>query len=65
MDADGDLIKALTEPMTTDGASAEAEHMYRATVPFKESGRFGFVLRIMPKHPLLVHPTDMGLVVWG
>jgi starch phosphorylase len=65
MDADGDLTKALTEPMTTDGASAEAEHTYRATVPFKESGRFGFVLRIMPKHPLLVHPTDMGLVVWG
>ena len=65
MDADGDLIKALTEPMKTDGASGETEHIYRATVPFKESGRFGFVLRVMPKHPLLVHPTDMGLVVWG
>jgi starch phosphorylase len=65
IDPDGDLIKALTEPMSTDGASAENEHLYRATVPFKESGKFGFVLRILPKHSLLVHPSDMGLVVWG
>ncbi len=65
MDADGDLVKALTEPMTTDGASGEDGHVYRATVPFKESGKFGFLLRIMPRHPLLVHSADMGLVVWG
>jgi len=65
MDADGDLVRALTEPMAADGASGEDGHVYRATVPFKESGKFGFMLRIMPKHPLLVHSADMGLVVWG
>ena len=65
MDADGDLVRALTEPMATDGASGEDGHVYRATVPFKESGKFGFLLRVMPKHPLLVHSADMGLVVWG
>ena len=65
MDADGELIKALTEPMTTDGPAGENGQVYRATVPFRESGRFGFALRIMPRHALLVHPTDMGLVVWG
>jgi starch phosphorylase len=65
MDGDGDLVRALTEPMATDGASGEGGHVYRATVPFKESGKFGFMLRIMPKHPLLVHSADMGLVVWG
>jgi len=65
MDADGDLVRALTESMATDGGSGEDGHIYRATVPFKESGKFGFMLRIMPRHPLLVHPADMGLVVWG
>jgi len=65
MDGDGDLVSALTESMALDGASGEDGHVYRATVPFKESGKFGFMLRIMPKHRLLVHSADMGLVVWG
>jgi hypothetical protein len=51
--------------MTTDGASGGDGQVYRARVPFKESGKFGFMLRVMPKHPLLVHSADMGLVVWG
>jgi starch phosphorylase len=65
MDGDGDLVSALTESMALDGASGEGGHVYRVTVPFKESGKFGFMLRIMPEHPLLVHSADMGLVVWG
>jgi starch phosphorylase len=65
MDADGELIKALTEPMTTDGPPGEDGQVYRATVPFRESGRFGFALRVMPRHSLMAHPVDMGLVVWG
>ncbi len=65
MDGDGDLVSALTESMALDGASGEDGHVYRVTVPFKESGKFGFMLRIMPEHPLLVHSADMGLVVWG
>jgi starch phosphorylase len=65
MDGDGDLVSALTESMALDGASGEGGHVYRVTVPFKESGKFGFMLRIMPKHRLLVHSADMGLVVWG
>jgi starch phosphorylase len=65
MDADGDLASAVTEPMIPDDASGEDGRIYRVTVPFKQSGKFGFMLRVMPKHPLLVHPADMGLVVWG
>ena len=65
MDGDGDLVSAMTEPMALDGAPGEDGHVYRAMVPFKESGKFGFMLRIMPKHRLLVHSADMGLVVWG
>ena len=46
---------------TADGCNFLLRQVYRATIPFKESGKFGFVLRILPKHPLLVHPADMGL----
>ena len=65
MDADGDLIKGIAEEMKRDESSRENEHIYQAMVPFKETGRFGYLLRIMPRHPLLVNPADMGLVIWG
>ncbi len=65
IDPDGDLVKALSEKMSTDGAPGEDGYVYRGTIPFSESGKFGFMLRIMPRHSLLVHPEDMGLVVWG
>jgi starch phosphorylase len=62
---DGDLRRSLTEPMSTNGPPGENGYVYRTAVPFKESGKFGFLLRVMPRHPLLVHAADMGLVVWG
>jgi starch phosphorylase len=65
MDPDGDLVRAFAEPMSLDGPSGEGGHVYRTEIPFRESGRFGFMLRVMPVHPLLVHSTDMNLVVWG
>jgi starch phosphorylase len=65
MGPDGDLIRSLTEPMTSDGSVGENGYAYRATVDFRESGKFGYMLRVMPKHALLVHAADMGLVVWG
>ncbi len=65
IDADGDLMRSSTEPMAAEGPSEEGGHVYRVTVPFKESGKFGFLLRVMPSHPLLVHAADMGLFAWG
>ncbi len=65
MDPDGDLVHSMIEPMATDDAGGDGGYLYRTDVPFRESGRFGYVIRVLPRHPLLVHAVDMGLVSWG
>ena len=40
-------------------------HRYEVTIPPADSGSHGFVVRVMPCHPLLADPYDLGLVAWG
>ncbi|MEW6439939.1 MAG: alpha-glucan family phosphorylase [bacterium] len=65
LDAKGDLSKRQLEPMVHDGARREDGYVYRGMLPCRETGKLGFLIRILPRHPLLVHPADMGLVVWA
>ena len=65
LDADGDLVNATIQPMTCKENEGEDALLYQTSVVFKQTGKFGFALRILPKHQLLVHSCDMGLVTWG
>jgi starch phosphorylase len=38
---------------------------YKGEIPCQRVGRFGFKIRILPSHPLLVNPYSMGLIRWG
>jgi starch phosphorylase len=38
---------------------------FAGTVPCTASGQFGFSVRVLPKHRLLPHPFEPGLVTWG
>jgi starch phosphorylase len=48
-------------PCGTNGKSA----LYCAKVTCDRTGRQGYTVRILPKHPSLVHPFLPGLVKWG
>lgn len=37
---------------------------YKCEIPFNRSGVYDYSCRIYPKHPLLVHRQDFGLVKW-
>ena len=50
--------------MSPCGAEGEAA-LYCAKVTCDRTGRQGFTVRILPKHPGLVHPFIPGLVKWG
>lgn len=41
------------------------EAVFRGEIPCREVGRFGFKIRVLPFHPLLINPYSMGLVLWG
>jgi glycogen phosphorylase len=59
---DGEALSMRRDTKTNCG---EGCSWYRAAVPCRESGRFGFAVRILPKHDGLVTPFIPGLITWG
>lgn len=41
-----------------------SEEIFRAEIPCRASGRFGFAARILPRHPDLVNPLTPLLLTW-
>jgi glycogen phosphorylase len=38
---------------------------YRGEIECKDTGQFGYTLRVVPKHDLLQNPFDLGLIRWA
>ncbi|MGH3508211.1 MAG: DUF3417 domain-containing protein, partial [Nocardioidaceae bacterium] len=58
----------LREPSVASLVHAEAyeggRHRYEAAVDLDQTGPFGYTVRILPAHPLLVSSAEVGLVAW-
>ncbi|MBU0507960.1 alpha-glucan family phosphorylase [bacterium] len=48
------------EPHEKGGGS-----VYRGTIVFPDSGKYGYTVRVIPYHPLLGNPLQMGLAHWA
>lgn len=46
------------------GEAHEGRYLFRGFINCIKSGRHGYGLRILPKHPDLTTPLDLGLVYW-
>jgi glycogen phosphorylase len=59
---------SLDDPRSTSLTAAEAyeggRHRYAGDLVLDRTGPFGYSVRVLPKHPLLASPAEMGLVVW-
>ncbi|HEU5361547.1 MAG TPA: alpha-glucan family phosphorylase [Candidatus Deferrimicrobiaceae bacterium] len=55
---DGEIIRARHE------GREGVEDVFRAEIPCRMSGRFGFAARIVPRHPDLVNPLTPLLMTW-
>jgi starch phosphorylase len=60
----GGLASAARRTMRSDSAVADG-HEFAGEVPCSRSGKHGFAVRVLPHHPNLVHPWDLGLVAWN
>jgi len=61
----GDIVGPKAIPAAWCARDGSSEHRYEATIPSGDSGSYGFIVRVMPCHPLLADPYDLGLVAWG
>lgn len=54
--------------VTMDFDKTKSKHgncNYSGAIISQNSGQFGFTVRILPKHPLLISPFDLGLITWA
>lgn len=65
LDAEGRIRDAVVLPMSANGTRRGAARVYRASIKPRTSGRYGFAVRALPRHPDLVHPHTPHLITWG
>ena len=51
--------------LDVDGCIDKQNYIFSGKIPCRETGRYGFVVRILPKHENLISPYQTGLVLWG
>jgi len=64
VDSKADLLDRETISLQ-DFTQEENGMVFRGEIPCQEVGRFGFRVRVLPSHPLLVNPYSLGLILWG
>lgn len=51
--------------MTSSEKASDGTWVFRGTVPCRETGIYGYTVRILPFHPYLFNPLSMNLVTWS
>jgi starch phosphorylase len=62
----GDELTSNTIVSMTPAGPADDDHArYTGSVRTDHAGRYGFTVRVVPRHPDLVGPAEMGLAAWA
>ncbi|HEX3539710.1 MAG TPA: alpha-glucan family phosphorylase [Acidimicrobiales bacterium] len=68
----GELTETVTVPLglvsaapTSEAGPGEGPALYRGTFTCERAGRYGIAVRIVPSHPDLAAPAEMGLITWA
>lgn len=60
---DGELTESASCPMNLVQKNGDM-YEYKAEIPMKNGGNYGFTYRVVPKNSMLINKQDMGLVKW-
>ena len=65
LDPFGGLAAPLKKAMRLEGVRPDKTHEFTGEVTCEKSGKYGYTVRILPHHPNLVNPWELGRAVWG
>ncbi|MFW6324539.1 MAG: alpha-glucan family phosphorylase, partial [Desulfovibrionales bacterium] len=65
VDHQGNFSTRKTDPMQERGTTEDGRHVYEGRTLPDETGRFGYTVRMLPNHPLLLDPHSLGLIHWA
>jgi len=58
------LVDTCTESLSLQESYEAGRHRYEGQVALAQTGPFGYTVRILPKHPRLASPAELGRVSW-
>ena len=65
LDSKANFLSREVVTLTQYKAGKNGDYLYTGKIPCAKTGKFGFQVRILPKHELLNDPYSMGLILWG
>lgn len=65
VNAEGNFSKRSTARMDMTEPLPDGWYRYAGQFMPEEPGRFGFTVRMLPNHPLLLDPHSLGLIHWA
>ena len=65
VDGLGHFTTRRTTSMEPVGLTEDGWMRYQGRAMAEDTGKFGFTVRVVPRHPLLRDPHDLGLVRWA
>jgi len=65
LDDAGNLYDASDVIMDHIEDKGDGTHQFEARILCENTGRFGYTVRMLPRHHSLIHPVDTGLICWA
>lgn len=65
VDGGADSSKLVVKMLNAQKKGKSTHYLYRGEIDCKDTGQFGFTLRILPNHPMLISPFELGLIRWA
>ncbi|MDB5100699.1 MAG: glycogen phosphorylase, partial [Cyanobacteria bacterium RYN_339] len=60
-----ELVHPEVVAMAVAGDAVDGHLRYKGTFTCERPGRYGFTVRVVPAHPDLVTPVELGCVAWA
>jgi starch phosphorylase len=60
-----ELAETTIVPMAPEGTAEDGHLRYKGSFTCEQAGRYGATVRIVPAHPDLATPLELGCVAWG
>jgi starch phosphorylase len=60
-----ELVNAQLVTLTHQGTDSEGAAVYEGSFSCEVAGRYGYTVRVLPHHPDLASPVELGRIIWG
>ena len=64
LDTNGMIEKGNSMRMEIKNQDETGAYVFQANIPCESTGKHGFSIRVLPHHPELPNPHEMGLIKW-